>query len=66
MIDFYMLLQKKYYLRKQINNFQPTIKELCKLDKYCDEIRKRSESIEEKLNNFDRNVQKEKDNSRSL
>ena len=35
-------------------------------DKYCEEIFERSETIQTNLNNFDKDMQKEKDNSRSL
>ena len=36
------------------------------LNKYCKDIKDRSESIQNNLNNFDKDIQKEKDNSRSL
>ena len=48
----------------EINNIQPTIKELRKYDKYCKDIKERAESIQNNLNNFDKDIQKEKDNSR--
>ena len=57
---------KKSEILAEINYIQPKIKELRKLDNYCKEIRKRSESIEDNLNNFDKDLIKEKDNSRSL
>lgn len=47
----------------EINDIQPRIKELRKYDKYCKDIFERSESIQNNLNNFDKNMQKEKDNS---
>ena len=46
-----------------INDIQPKIKELYKYDKYCKEITKRAEGIQNNLNNFDKDIQKEKDNS---
>ena len=49
-----------------IHDIQPKIKELYKYDKYCKEITKRAEGIQNNLNNFDKDIQKEKDNSRSL
>ena len=57
---------KKSEILAEINVIQPKIKELRKVDNYCKEIRKRSESIQNNLNNFDKEMQKEKDNSRSL
>jgi hypothetical protein len=50
----------------EINNIQPVIKELRKYDKYCKDIFERSETMQNNLNNFDKNMQKEKDNVRSL
>lgn len=47
----------------EINDIQPRIKELREYDKYCKDIFERSESIQNNLNNFDKNMQKEKDNS---
>lgn len=57
---------KKSEILDEINDIQPKIKELRKLDNYCKEIRKRSISIQDNLNNFDKEIQKEKDNSRIL
>lgn len=57
---------KKSEILAEINSIQPTIKELRKYDNYCKEIRKRSEAIQNNLNNFDKDLQKEKDNSRKL
>lgn len=57
---------KKSEILAEINDIQPQIKELRKLDNYCKEIKKRSESIQNNLNNFDKDMQKEKDNSRSM
>ena len=37
-----------------------------KYDKYCKEITKRAEGIQNNINNFDKDIQKEKDNSRSM
>ena len=56
---------KKSDILAEINSIQPKIKELRRLDNYCKEIRKRSESIQNNLNNFDKDMQKEKDNSRN-
>ena len=50
----------------EINDIQPKIKELRKYDKYCKDIFERSESIQNNLNNFDKDMQKEKDNIRAL
>lgn len=57
---------KKSEILAEINSIQPKIKELRKLDNYCKEIKKRSESIQDNLNNFDKDLQKEKGNSRNL
>ena len=58
--------EKKSEILAEINDIQPKIKELRKYDNYCKNIRKQSESIQEKINNFDKDLQKEKDNSRIL
>ena len=57
---------KQTQILAEINDIQPKIKELYKYDKYCKEITKRAEGIQNNLNNFDKDIQKEKDNSRSL
>lgn len=57
--------EQKSEILAEINNIQPVIKELRKHDKYCKDINKRAESIQNNLNNFDKEIQKEKDNSRS-
>ena len=57
---------KQTQILAEINDIQPKIKELYKYDKYCKEITKRAEDIQNNLNNFDKDIQKEKDNSRSL
>lgn len=57
---------KKSEILTEINDIQPKIKQLRKLDNYCKEIRKRSISIQDNLNNFDKDMQKEKDNSRII
>ncbi len=57
---------KKNEIFAEINDIQPKIRELYKYDKYCKEIIKRAEGIQNNLNNFDKDIQKEKDNSRSL
>lgn len=69
-------LWKKYHKTKseedkskiltEINDIQPKIKELRKYGKYCKDIKERSESIQNNLNNFDKDTQKEKYNSRNL
>ena len=58
--------EKKNEILTEINDIQPKIKELYKYDKYCKEITKRAERIQNNLNNFDIDIQKEKDNCRSL
>lgn len=57
---------KQTQILAEINNIQPKIKELYKYDKYCKEITKRAEGIQNNLNNFDKDIQKEKDNARAL
>lgn len=57
--------EDKSKILAEINSIQLQIKELRKLDNYCKEIKKRSESIQNNLNNFDKDIQKEKDNSRN-
>lgn len=56
--------EKQTQILAEINDIQPKIKELHKYDKYCKEITKRAEGIQNNLNNFDKDIQKEKDNSR--
>lgn len=58
--------EQKSEILTEINNIQPTIRELRKYDKYCKDIAKRSESMQNNLSNFDKDIQKEKDNSRNL
>ena len=55
--------EDKSKILTEINDIQPKIKELRKYDKYCKDIFERSESIQNNLNNFDKDIQKEKDNS---
>ena len=57
---------KQTQILAEINDIQPKIKELYKYDKYCKEITKRAEVIQNNLNNFDKDILREKDNSRSL
>ena len=57
---------KKSKILTEINGIQSQIKELRKLDNYCKEIKKRSESIQVNLDNFDKDIQKEKGNFRLL
>ena len=69
-------LWKRYHIAKtedkqtqilaEINAIKPKIIELRKYDKYCKEIIKRAEDIQNNLNNFDKDIQKEKDNFRSM
>lgn len=56
--------EDKSEILAEINNIQPVINELPKYDKFCKDIAKRSESIQNNLDNFDKDVQKEKDNFR--
>lgn len=56
---------KLTFLSKKLLTFTK-IKELYKYDKYCKEITKRAEGMQNNLNNFDKDIQKEKDNSRNL
>ncbi len=56
--------EKKNEILTEINAIQPKIKEFYKYNKYCKEITKRAEGIQHDLNNFDKDIQKEKDNSR--
>ena len=58
--------EDKSEILAEINSIQPTIRDLRKYDKYCKDIKTRSESIQNNLDNFDKDMQKEKDNSRSL
>ena len=58
--------EKQAQVLAEINDIQPKIKELYKYDKYCKEITKRAEGIQNNLNNFDKDIQKEKDISRSM
>ena len=74
--EYRNLMGKRYHRAKteedkskiltEINDIQPKIKELRKYDKYCKDIFERSESIQNNLNNFDKDMQKEKDNIRAL
>ena len=54
--------EQKSEILAEINNIQPVIKELRKYDKYCKNIKDRSESMQNNLDNFDKDIQKEKDN----
>ena len=57
---------KQTKILAEINDIQPKIKELYKYNKYCKDITKRAEKIQTNLNNFDKDIQKEKDNARTL
>lgn len=52
--------EKQNQILAEINDIQPKIKELYKYDKYCKEITKRAEGIQNNLNNFDKDIQKER------
>lgn len=66
-VHSYITINKKQaQILAEINDIQPKIKKLRQYDKYCKEITKRAESIQNNLNNFDKDIQKEKDNSREL
>ena len=56
--------EDKSKILSEINDLQPKIKELRKYDKYCKSIKKRAKSMQDNINNFDKDIQKEKDNSR--
>ena len=58
--------EDKSEILAEINDIQPKIKELYKYDKYCKEITKRTERIQNNLNNLNKNIQKEKVNSREI
>ena len=58
--------EDKSKILAEINDIQPKIKELRKYDKYCKDIKERVKSMQDNINNFDKDIQKEKDNSRSL
>ena len=58
--------EDKFKILSKTNDIQPKIKELRKYDKYCRSIQERAKTIQENINNFDKDIQKEKDNSRSL
>ena len=58
--------EDKSKILAEINDIQPKIKELRKYDKYCKDIKERAKSMQDNINNFDKDIQKEKDNSRSL
>ena len=57
--------ENKSKILDEINNIQPSIKELRRYDKFCKDIKDRLESIQNNLNHFDKDIQKEKDNSRN-
>ena len=48
--------EKQSEILAEINDIQPKIKELRKYNNYCKNIRKQSESIQEKINNFDKDL----------
>lgn len=52
--------EDKFEILAEINNIQPVIKELRKYDKYCKDIKDRSESMQNNLDNFDKAIQKRK------
>ena len=57
---------KKTEILSEINTIQPKIKELRKHDNYCKNIIERTETIKNNLNNFEKDMQKEKDNVRVI
>lgn len=57
--------EDKSKILAEINNLQPKIKEFRKYGKYCKDIKERAKSMQDNINNFDKDIQKEKDNSRS-
>ena len=56
----------KSTILNEINTIQPKIKELRKINKYCKDILARSEKMQDNINNFDKDLEKEKDNQRTL
>lgn len=48
--------EKQTQILAEINDIQLKIKELYKYDKYCKKSTKRSEGIQNNLNNFDKNI----------
>lgn len=58
--------EDKTKILSEINDVQSKIKELRKYNKYCEDIFERSEIIQTNLNSFDKDIQKEKDNSRNM
>lgn len=58
--------EDKSKILAEINSIQPSIKELRKLKIYCNNIEQRSKIIQNNLNKFDKDLNKEKDNSRCL
>ena len=57
---------KKNEMLAEINDIQHKIKELYNYNKYCKAISKRAEGIQNNINNFDKDIKKEKDNSRFI
>ena len=62
-MEFSQPFLKKYSEPEKHQEMQDIIS---KAYPYCKDIKARSESIQNNLNNFDKDMQKEKDNSRSL
>lgn len=58
--------ENKNEILAEINDIQPKIIELRKYDKYCKDITERTEAMQNNLNNFDKDIQKEKDNFKSI
>lgn len=56
----------KIKIYKEIEEFQPIIKELYKNNRYCDGIEKRSIDIQDNIDSFDKNIgiNRDKDNAR--
>ena len=58
--------EDKFKILTEINNIQPSIKELRKLKNYCNNIEERSKIIQNNLDKFDKDLSTQKDNSRYL
>ena len=52
--------EEKSKILTEINDIQPKIKKLRKYNKYCKDIFERTESIQNNLNNFDKDMKKKK------
>ena len=59
----YLTYSIRKEIKSKIDEIQPKIKELRKQIKYCKNIKERSEKMQNNLNNFDKDLAKEKDKS---